>query len=275
MSNQNRCPHQWTQSDSFAPSWGQQTPTPGWLPACPPVDHVEPNPVFPVTATLPTCTPLQVLQTSPNTALVTVSIPAETIFTLPTKALEIKKIKKNLKITQCRFFNFSIPVFGKPQDTPKLFLAGFVRKDIQYSEPTRQTKHTVEGTIKDFVIDVPWSCVADLGNTLAIPPTLFNQQQEYEFLSTQPLPSGFSTKDHLMSGDISEFNQVSNEFLNQLPTCTLVFSQINEMDDALDREPLKWGPFEEGTFKKVQEKMIILIQLRLTWQTQIDPPCKG
>jgi len=262
LSNQ-CCPHQWTQSSAFVPNWAQQTPTP----VCPPQDQpVTPNPVVPVTATLATCTPLQVVQTSPTTVLVTVSIPAEAVFTLPTKALEIKKIRKNLKITQCRFFNFSPPVVGKPQDTPKLFLGGFVRKDIQYAEAISQTAHTVEGTIKDFVVDIPYTCVVDLGSTLVIPPTLFGQQQEYEFSNSTSLPSGFSPKDHLLSGDISEFNMVSNEFLNSLPTCKLVYSQINEMDDALDRVPLQGGPFEEGLFRTVQEKMIILIQVKLTFE---------
>ena len=46
------------------------------------------------------------------------------------------------------------------------------------------------------------------------------------------------------------------------------------MDDAIDREPLKGGPFEEGTFKTVQEKMIILIQLQLTFAAAIDPICQ-
>ena len=259
--------NQWNQSSPFC----QATPKSSKCePKCEPVT---PNPVFPVTATLQMCTPIEIVQISPTTVLVTVSIPAETIFTLPTKALELKKIRKNLKITQCRFFNFSPPVSGKPQDTPKLFLSGFVRKDIQYSEPTYQTAHTVAGTIKDFVVDVPISCVVDLGRRLVIPPTLFSQQLEYEFLSEKALPSGFSPKDHLMSGDISELNMVSTEFLNQLPTCKLVYSQINEMDDAIDRQPLKCGPFEEGTFKTVQEKMIVLIQIQLTFATAIDPIC--
>ena len=272
MSNLIKCPHPCNQASPFVPNWAQQTPTPVCTPCVP--EPVTPNPVFPVTATLQMCTPIQLVQTSPTTVLVTVSIPAETIFTLPTRALEIKKIKKNLKITQCRFFNFSPPVCGKPQDNPKLFLGGFVRKDIQYSEAIRQTATTVEGVIKDFVVDVPYSCVIDLGRHLRVPPTLFGQQQEYEFLSSKPLPSGFSPKDELMSGDISELNMVSTEFLNQLPTCRLVYSQINEMDDAIDREPLKGGPFEEGTFKTVQEKMIILIQLQLTFAAAIDPICQ-
>ncbi len=273
MSYKEHCPHEWCQSSPFVPNWAQQTTAPVWTPQCecqPKQEPVTPNPVFPVTATLQMCTPIQLVQTSPTTVLVTVSIPAETIFTLPTKALELKRIRKNLKITQCRFFNFSPRVCGKPQDTPKLFLGGYIRKDIQYSEPTRQTSTTVEGTIKDFVIDVPYTCVIDLGRRLRVPPTHFGQQQEYEFLSTQSLPSGFSPKDELMSGDISELNMVSTEFLNQLPTCKLVYSQINEMDDAIDRVPLIGGPFEEGVFRTVQEKMIIIIQLQLTFPTEID-----
>lgn len=91
------------------------------------------------------------------------------------------------------------------------------------------------------------SCILiDLGRDLVIPPTLFSQQLEYEFLS---------------------------EFFNSLPTFKLVFSQINEMDNAIDPVPLKGGHFEEGTFRTVQEKMTILIQLQLTFQAAIDPIC--
>ncbi|MDQ7092947.1 hypothetical protein REC12_05045 [Desulfosporosinus sp. PR] len=261
------CPHQWCQTSTFVPNWVLTMPAPSPPPN---IQPVTPNPVFPNTATLPTCTPLQLIQTSPTTALVTVSIPAEAVFTLPTKALEIKMIRKNLKLTQCRFFNYSPPIICKPQDTPKLFLGGFVRKDIQYSEATRQTATTIEGVIKDFVIDVPWACVVDLGNTLIIPPTFFNQQHEYEFFSSTSLPSGFSTKDKLMSGDLSELNVVSTEFFNPLPTCTLVYSQINAMDDALDRVAMSNTLIGEGQFSRVQEKMVILIQLQLNIPAAID-----
>ena len=266
----NQCPHQWTQFAPFTPAWVLSMPP---TTVCPQPNHtVTPNPIFPSSATLPMCTPLELKKAGPCTVLVTVSIPTESIFTLPTKALEIKMIRKNLKITQCRFFNCSPPARGIPHDTPKLFLGGFVRKDIQYSEVIRQTTTTVEGTIKDFVIDIPFTCVVDLGNIHSISPTLFSQRQEYEFSSSTSLPSGFSPKDKLISGDLTEYNVVSQQFLNSLPSCELVFSQINEMDDALDRVPLPGGPFEEGVFRTLQEKMIILIQLRLTFPTEIDPP---
>ena len=266
-------PHHWTQSSPCIPGWIQQTPfTPVYTPQSQPIT---PNPGFPLTATLPICTPIELSQTSPSTIIVTVSIPAETVFTLPTKALEIKMTKKNLKLTQCHFFNFVPSVPDIPHDTPKLFLGGFVRKDIQYSEAVRQTPTTVEGTIKDFVINIPISCVIDLGRTLVIPTTLSSPQTEYEYLSSQPLPSGFAPEDKLMSGDLTEFNVVNQQFLNLLPNCELIFSQINEINDVLDRIPLQGGPLEEGVFRTLQEKMIILIQLRLTFQTLVDPPATG
>ena len=55
-----------------------------------------------------------------------------------------------------------------------------------------------------------------------------------------------------------------------LPTCELIYSQINEMDDALDRVPLPGGPFEEGVFRTLQEKMVVIVQMKLTFQT-LDP----
>ncbi|MDR3585589.1 MAG: hypothetical protein P4L59_09715 [Desulfosporosinus sp.] len=264
------CSHQWTQTAPFTPAWALQTPS---TPACTPQSQSPiQNPYFSTTATLPICTPLELRKIGPNTMLITVSIPAEATITLPTKALEIKMIKKNLKITQCRFFNCIPTVPGIPHDTPKLFLGGFVRKDIQYSEVVRQTATTVEGTIKDFVVDIPISCVVDLGKHFKFPPVYFNQQKEYGSSTSTTLPSGFSSNEKLLSGDLSEFNVVSQEYHNPLPSCELIFTQINEMDNALDRVPLQGGPFEEGVFRTLQEKMIVLIQIRLSFQPDNDHP---
>lgn len=232
------------------------------------------NPAFISTASLVRCAPLAVNQTSPGTVYVTVSIPAESVITLPTAALEIKRISKIVKITQCRFFN-AIPAIapGTPADTAKLFLGGFVRKDIQYTEVTAgtPTPTTVAGTIRDFVVDIPVSCVADLGTGITLPPQTFDQEQVYEYATNKSLPSGFAAKDKLLSGDLSEYNVLSNKFLNVLPSCDLIYSQINEMDDALDRVALVGGPFEEGTFTTLQEKMVLVVQVRITFPTVLAP----
>ncbi|MDD2234492.1 MAG: hypothetical protein PHV03_06225 [Desulfitobacteriaceae bacterium] len=229
-------------------------------------EPVRQNPYFPVTAAQLVYEPLSVIQNG-NTLFVTVSIPAESLITLPEQVLEIKNITKTLRITQCRFFNAIPPIaLDQPADTPKLFLGGFVRKDIQYANAIRSTTSTVEGEIKDFVVDIPISGVIDLGSQPTVPALRFDQQQEYQFLKTLPLPPGFAGKDKLLTGDLSEFNVISNKFLNKLPVCELVYFQINEMNDALDRVPLAGGPFEEGIFRTLQEKMIIVIQVSLTFQ---------
>ncbi|MDD4346573.1 MAG: hypothetical protein PHZ11_06760, partial [Desulfitobacteriaceae bacterium] len=127
------------------------------------------------------------------------------------------------------------------------------------------TETTVAGTIRDFVIDVPVSCVVDLGTGFTLPPQNFDQDQEYEYATSSSLPAGFAAKDRLLSPDLSEFNVISNKFLNALPSCELIFTQINEMDDALDRVALEGGPFEEGTFTTLQEKMVLVVQVRVTF----------
>ncbi|EHQ87554.1 CsxC family protein [Desulfosporosinus youngiae] len=268
MSHQKNCSHQWTQHAPFIPNWVRGTPSPKVCPQ--PIPPVSPNPTFPSNAILQMCTPLQFEKSGPNSVVVTVSIPAESVITLPTKALEIKLIKKNLKITQSHFLNCVPSEPGIPHDTPKLFLEGFVRKDIQYSEAVHQTSTTVSGVMKDFLVDIPISCVIDLGKHLIFPPIYYDQQKEYGFANSITLPSG------CLSNNLPEFNLLSRQFYNQSPACQLLFSQINEMDHALDRLPLQGGPLEECTFTTLQEKMIILIQLRLTFPTQInypDDPC--
>lgn len=39
------------------------------------------------------------------------------------------------------------------------------------------------------------------------------------------------------------------------------------MDDELDRVPLAGGPFTEATFRNLQEKMVIVVQVLLTFRT--------
>lgn len=226
-----------------------------------------PNPVFPANATVPLLTPLAVDQVG-NTIFVTASIPAEAIITLPHEALEIKRISKKLKLTQCRFFYaLTPPIAGAVADTPKLFLGGFVRKDIQFVKVKDRTLTTVEGEIRDFVVDVPVSGVINLGTGLTIPGLQFGQEREFEFARSRRLGEGFPEKERLLSGDFTENNLVNTSVFNRLPKCELVYSQIQEMDEQLDRKPLYGGPFEEGTFKTLQEKMVIVVRVAITFPT--------
>ncbi|TEB14424.1 hypothetical protein Psfp_02927 [Pelotomaculum sp. FP] len=185
--------------------------------------------------------------------------------TLPTPALEIKRIKKRLKITQCRLI----------QNTNKLFLEGFVRKNIEYAT-TEQcvSTNSVCGVIRHCVLDAPFRCVTEIEEFISPPvDALPSFNTEFEYLATTPLPTtDFPEKDSLLAGDLSEFNQESSEFFNELPFCELISSTITEFDEFINRVPITGGPFEERTFTEFDEKSVIRLVFKVLQNQQVCIP---
>lgn len=66
---------------------------------------------------------------------------------LPEPAIEIKNIKKRLKITQCLLL----------QNTNMLFIEGFIRKNIDYSTRKCSTEEGICGDIRHCTVDIPSS----------------------------------------------------------------------------------------------------------------------
>ena len=224
-------------------------------------------PLVPSTPVTPTIT-LGTVYTKTPVALAEVTIQVNTLATItfPLPVLEIKDIKKRLKITEGRLI---LP-------TNKLFLSGFVRKNIQYATPTGGNTKEVTSTIQSFTIDLPFSAVTDLTGKYLTAPVLpkGNSRAEVEYFTSTALPPSFPAKDRLLAGDLSEFNQVSTEYFNELPYCELISATYTEMDEALGRVPgtvsgVATPPFEEGTYSSVQEKMVIDITLKVLQLQQI------
>lgn len=184
--------------------------------------------------------------------------------TLPTAAIEIKRINKRLKLTQCRLI----------QNTKKLFLEGFVRKNIEYAEADLCVdSDAVCGTISHCTIDFPFRCVTEIEQFINFPtPAIPSKAKQFEYLSSTKLPPDFPEKDRLLAGDLSEFNQESFEFFNELPFCELISATITEFDEFLNREPVSGGPFEERTFTDFDEKMVIKLRLKLLQNQQVWIP---
>ncbi|KHE67184.1 CsxC family protein [Halobacillus sp. BBL2006] len=190
----------------------------------------------------------------------------ETI-TFPEPVLEIKDIKKRVALTQCRLL---LP-------TNKLFVKGFVRKNIQYASPCNEidqsTSQTVASDLHSFTVDIPFDCVTEIKQkdflSMPVMPKI-NNREEFDFAVSKSLPSGFPEKDQLLSSDLSQFHQESKQFYNELPYCELISSKIIEWDEALDRTPLPGSaPFNEGYFTKVEEKMVVDISLKVLQDQQI------
>lgn len=181
---------------------------------------------------------------------------------LPEPALEIKTIKKRLKLTQCRLL----------QNTNMLFIKGFIRKNIDYSTKENcSTRKGVCGDIKHCTIDVPFECTTAVNFNGTDPEdVIFNTSREFEYFREQELPNNFPEKENLLAGDLSQFNQESTEYFNELPYCELIRSRIVEFDEFLDRRPIYGpAPFEEKLFKEIEEKMVIYLTIKILQKRQV------
>ena len=184
--------------------------------------------------------------------------------------LEIKTIKKRVNVTQCRLLQ---PEIGAASH---LFLAGFVRKNIQYAaNPIVGQTTGLNSEINSLTVNVPFSCTVSLEDSSFLNPPVgpfLNTRDEFEFLVSRPLGTGFPEKDQLISTDITEFHQQSTEFFNEQVFCELLRADITEWDEALNRLPIP-GTLDktavgEGTFTQLSEKMILDIQLKVLQKQQ-------
>ncbi|MDD3653746.1 MAG: hypothetical protein PHO01_06125 [Desulfotomaculaceae bacterium] len=194
-------------------------------------------------------------------AELSVQINVDSLITLPEPAFEVKQIKKNLKLTQCIL----------AQNTNKLFLRGFVRKNITYSTRDCSNHEGFCGDIRHYTVDVPWSCVTPVKFNVRKPaPPLLNGSEEFQYLRKKELGPEFAGKDFLESGDFSEFNQVSTELFNELPFCEIISATITEFDEFLGRKrPHGVIPFEEFEFRTIEEKMVIELTLKVLQKRQV------
>jgi hypothetical protein len=198
-------------------------------------------------------------------AELTVQLNLDSKITFPEPVLEIKDIKKRVNLTQCRLL---LP-------TNKLFIKGFVRKNIQYASPsseieTSSTK-SVASDLHSYTVDIPFDCVTEISEFLSMPvmPEV-NQRQEFDFAVAKSLPAGFPEKDELLTSDLSQFHQESSQFYNELPFCELISSKIIEWDESVDRVPLpNNAPINEGYFTTIEEKMVLDICLKVLQKQQI------
>lgn len=208
-------------------------------------------------------------------AELTLQVNINSTITLPEPALDVKNIKKRVKVTQCLLIQDPMT----PAGPTTLSIKGFIRKNIDYSTRLCFNMEGVCGDIRHCTVDVPFSCMAPVIFNGATPASiLLNTADEFEFFRSQPLSGpGFAEKDRLLSGDLSEFNQVSQEFFNELPFCELISARIVEFDEFLNRRRPKTAnfPFEEKEFRQIEEKLVLFLTLKILQNQQVSIPASG
>lgn len=200
-----------------------------------------------------------------------INIPVNSIIKLPEPALEVKFIKHRVKVTQCLLLQDPNGT-GVVTSPTVLSIKGFVRKNIDYSTRLCSNSEGVCGDLRHCTVDVPFSCMTSV--TFTTPPAtlLTNAVQEFEFFRSEKLAGpGFAEKDHLLSGDFSEYNQASQEFFNELPFCELISARVLDYTEYLNRQrPCGMNlPFEEKFFKEVEEKMTVTLVLKILQKQQV------
>lgn len=198
----------------------------------------------------------------------------------PDPVLEIKDIKKRVKIVQCKLLLAGVKENGAFPDLDDdenfvLHLRGFVRKNIQYATPCGHSGGScISSNIRSLTTDLPFECTTIIPSSeLLAPPQLpfLNKRAEFDFHRVQDLGHGYPEKDKLLSSDLSQFHQVSTQFYNEMPFCELLRSKITEWDESLDRMTLKGQPpFGEGTFRSMSEKMLLTFDVKVLQNQQVN-----
>ncbi len=222
------------------------------------------------------------MDTCPNTPITPVGIPGGVVvkvpvvlaeFTvrfnvnsfikLPELALEIKDVKKRLKITQCMLL----------QPTNILFIKGFIRKNIDYSTRDCSNREGVCGDLRHCTVDVPFECSTPVTFTTPPAPLLTNTVSEFEYFKVSDLPNKYyAEKDNLLAGDLSEINQFRTENFNELPFCELITANLYAFDEFIGRyNPDCYElPFEEKLFNKLEEKIVVELTLKVLQNRQVS-----
>lgn len=81
-----------------------------------------------------------------------VHIDIESKINLPKPASYIKSIKRKVFIKECNLIS----------NINKLFLNGVVKKSIEYSEAMDGSASSMEGQIKNIIVEIPFNCVTEI-----------------------------------------------------------------------------------------------------------------
>ena len=171
----------------------------------------------------------------------------ESEYTLPTPAREIKNVRRNVSLNQCRAIASSIPSRGFFSQV-KVFVSGVIHKNIQYVEDCN-------GYVRDYSVEVPFSCNQSLFVRRA-------PQGNFSSKSNAANERVFSDS-HGHGGDHYQSGGSSYEFYNEPIECKLLFSLVNDLD-------LYQNIDADGNFDQVTEKAEVILIFKLIQNQQAN-----
>lgn len=199
-----------------------------------------------------------------------ITIPVEATITLDKEAIEIKRIKKNVYLTQCRLIPFSQ---DKKSDTGILYISGFVKKNIEYATEkcVSSDKKNICGDIRHCTVKVPFNCTTRI-KFIRKPSFCSNpNSQELQYF-TDNLKSCDVCADPIIGRNPCDQNFTTTEIFNEKPFCELVKSCITEVDIHKCPIPVNGKLYEspmEQEFRTFTEKIVIDLTLKVLQKQQV------
>ncbi len=180
-----------------------------------------------------------------------VQIDSESKIRLNEPAYEIKRIEKQIFLTQCRY----IP------PTNKVFLEGYIRKNIEYASKSCTRNHTISGNIKDTTVHVPFKAYTKV-DFFGNPPHIV------------PNPPALVARyfdEKRMGKDIREADRSNIEIFNEPVYCELEWSAVYDADIDHKGIPIDCMINEEE-FQEFTDKSVIYICIKLLQKQQVCWP---
>jgi hypothetical protein len=176
-----------------------------------------------------------------------VQIETESKIKLPEEAIELKRIRKNVFLTQCRL----IP------GTKKVFLKGFTRKNVEYATKDCVNKDGICGDIKHVTVHVPFHCIAEL-----------KCMRHPKFHVNPPNKEVIYFDEKSLGRDMKETDLFSEEWFNEKVYCELISAQIYEADIVEEMKEIDCLPGEH-LFDTFIEKEVLILTIKLLQKQEV------
>lgn len=180
-----------------------------------------------------------------------VQIDSEARVRLNEPSYEIKRVEKQVFLTQCRY----IP------PTDKVFIEGYIRKNIEYAVKSCAKGHGIGGTIKDTTVHIPFKAYTKVdfkGCKPQINPNPPAMVARY-----------FDAK--RMGKDIREADRSDIEIFNEPVYCELEWTAVYDADIDAKGTPIE-GFINEEEFQEFTDKSVVYICIKLLQNQQVCWP---
>ncbi|HWT75127.1 MAG TPA: hypothetical protein VN258_10470 [Mobilitalea sp.] len=176
-----------------------------------------------------------------------VQIDSEAVIRLNDPAFEIKRVEKQVFLNQCRF----IP------PTNKVFLEGFIRKNIEYSSKTCSRGNAIGGTIKDTTAHIPFKVF-----------TKVDFREKPQIMPNLPPMVARYFDEKRMGKNIREADRSDVEILNEPVFCELEWTAVFDAD--IDHVGMPIDDFKnEEVFQEFTDKSVVFICIKLLQKQQV------